>query len=186
MSISSLPEWLRGHIPMFSFQVLKPSVLPFPTAKEWAVCAAVGSPCGCWKPRGAGSCVRRGRWFPFGRLLHMQDGLLPLKHSPGARQLMARRGSEALGQVGQVLSSHLGLVTVIWQRGFPSGCQPHIHAVTRAVEAGPQSTWPQPCCLLVLGNSRAGRGVIVLVAVPFPQYFNEKRKLESRRSAGGP
>lgn len=29
------PLELRGHIPMFSFQVLKPSVLPFPTAKEW-------------------------------------------------------------------------------------------------------------------------------------------------------
>lgn len=54
-----------------------------------------------------------------------------------------------------------------------------------SMEAGSQSTWPQPCFLLVLGNKEPGRGIIVLVAIPFPQYFNEKRKLESRRSPGG-
>lgn len=32
---SHLLKCLHGHIPMFSFQVLKPSILPFPTAKEW-------------------------------------------------------------------------------------------------------------------------------------------------------
>lgn len=123
-----------------------------------ALCAAVGSLCGCWEPRGAGSCVRRGRWFPFGRLLHVQDGLLQLKHSPGALQLMARRGTEALGQVGQVFF-HLGLValvTAIWQRGFPShpcchacrgGRSPeHLASALLSPGTGKQQSWERHRC----------------------------------------
>lgn len=53
-------------------------------------------------------------------------------------------------------------------------------------EDHPQSTWPQPCSLLARGSSggRAGRGIILLVAIHFLQYFNEQSKLESRKGPG--
>lgn len=46
--------------------------------------------------------------------------------------------------------------------------------------------WHRPCCLLVWGSSGggAGRDIILLVVITFPQYFNEQSSLESRRGRG--
>lgn len=50
---------------------------------------------------------------------------------------------------------------------------------------GPQHAWPQPCSLLAWGSSGGGRGIVVLVAIPFLQYLNEKSRAEPRRGPQG-
>jgi len=54
------------------------------------------------------------------------------------------------------------------------------------MEEDSQSAWPQPCSLLAQGSSGGGveRGIILLVVIPFLQYFNEQSRLQCRRGPG--
>lgn len=104
------------------------------------------------------------------------------------------------------VSALVGLLTLcancsadrgLGEGGLLGGDQPGTHSGVRntaqVMEENPQSSWPQPCCLLAWGSSGggagssgggAGSGIILLVAIPFPQYFNEQSSLDSRRGRG--